>query len=239
MTVQVTELARRPVIAHARKRGFLISVSGMDGSGKSSNTMALCQCLADRGFHVQRAWTGLKPIFSFPFLALVRLLGYTQRVKLRGLVFFRREIRRNHAISALWPIVVALDFVPRAIVSVVIPLHRGKIVVSDRYAYDVVAELIQEAHIGSRISTILLNLLPRPDIAFLMDVDEDLAWERAIVPGRAREQPYYDLRERRRIYLELARRNGIIVLNGSDEPLQNKRKILHRTLDAIGFTDLS
>jgi thymidylate kinase len=85
-----------------------------------------------------------------------------------------------------------------------------------------------------RTKRILLNLLPHPDIAFLMDVDENLAWRRSLVPGRAREQPYYDLEVRRRIFLGLAGENGIIILNGGKKLAENQGEILHRTLRALG-----
>lgn len=233
MTTQVTELARKPVTAQTLKRGILVSISGIDGSGKSSNTVALCKTLMAMGFPVTRAWTGHKPIFSYPFFAVVRLLGYTHRIKFRGLVFFRREIRQNKALATLWPFFVALDFVTKGIVSVIIPLKRGRIVVSDRYVYDVMAELIQEAQIGDRMRNILLNFLRRPDIAFLMDVSPELAWERAMVPGRAREQPYYDLAERRRIYQDLARQNRIIILDGSRDLSSNERDVSRWTLQMM------
>jgi thymidylate kinase len=233
----VTELAGKPITAHTLKRGLLVSISGIDGSGKSSNTVALCKSLRAMGFSVTRAWTGHKPIFSYPFFAVVRLLGYTHRIRFRGIVFFRREIRQNNALATLWPFFVALDFVLKGIVSVIIPLRRGRIVVSDRYVYDVVAELIQEAQIGDR--NILLNFLRRPDIAFLMDVSPELAWERAMVPGRAREQPYYDIAERRRIYQDLARQNQIIILDGSRDLSSNERDVLRWTLEMIQATSKS
>ncbi len=238
MTGQSTELARKSItLAPPKKReGFLVSISGIDGSGKSSNTIALCDSLARMDFPVKRAWTGHKPILSYPIFAIVRLLGYTHRVRFRGLVFFRREILRNRAIATLWPLFIAMDYVLNGIPSVTIPLHRGRIVVSDRYSYDVTAQLVQEAHIGNRTRNVLLNLLRCPDVAFLIDVDESLAWQRAMVPGRAREQPYYDLAERRRIYLELARENGMIVLDGSRDIFYNKRDILEKTLEAINLS---
>lgn len=239
MTTQMTELDRKPMTLPTLKKGLLVSISGIDGSGKSSNTEALCKSLREMGFPVTRAWTGHKPIFSYPFFAVVRLLGYTHRIRFRGLVFFRREIRQNRALATLWPFFVALDFIVKGMFSVILPLTRGRIVVSDRYVYDVVAELIQEVNIGNTARNILLNFLRRPDIAFLMDVSPELAWERAMVPGRAREQPYYDLSERRIIYRDLARQNRIIILDGSRDVSYNKRDVLRSTLEMISSANQS
>lgn len=221
------------------KKGFLISISGIDGSGKSSNTIALANALRDRGLPVSRSWTGYKHALSYPLLAVLRLVGYTHRIKVRGLVFFKRDIRRNKIIAKLWPLAIALDFVPKALFAVALPLYRGKIVVSDRYVYDVIAELTQDANMGFRTRSILLHLVPRPNIAFLMDVDENIAWERAMVPGRAPEQPYYDLGNRRRIYREIARTNGMIILDGSNDLSLNRRQILEMTLNALGHSSQS
>ncbi len=213
---------------------LLVSISGVDGSGKSSNADALCESLSQRGFHVARAWAGFDAELSLPFIALVRLLGYTRRTKIRGLTFFRREVWRNAAISRLWPLVLALDFVPNALVSVVLPLQKGRIVVCDRYVYDLVAELTQESTLGPRAKRTFLNFLPRPDIAFLIDVDEDVAWKRIMIPGRARTQPIYDVSARLKIYRQLATENGMIILNGADDPARNRQEILTRTLSILG-----
>ena len=118
-------------------------------------------------------------------------------------------------------------------------MRMGRVVVSDRYAYDIVAELIQEARIGRRIRSILLNFFPRPNIAFLMDVSPELAWARAIVPGRPREQPYYDMAERRRIYRDLAQENRMIILDGSRDLSHNRRDMLQSTLEKIRAVDNS
>jgi thymidylate kinase len=234
VTEQVTELTAKPTPPSFMRRRFLVSISGIDGSGKSSNTKALCENLRKKGFSVTRAWTGNKPILSYPFFAIVRMLGYTHKLKLQGIVFFRREIQQNPALATLWPFFVVLDFVLRGIVSVVIPLRRGRVVVSDRYVYDVLAELIQEARIGKRTRNILLNFFPRPDIAFLMDVTPELAWKRGLVPGKPREQPYYDMAERRRIYRDLARQNRMVILDGSRDVSINEKDVLQWTLEAIG-----
>jgi thymidylate kinase len=235
LTVQTIQ-ADQPVLrtkAWHSNRGFLISISGIDGSGKSSNAIALANGLRENGLAVSRSWTGYKHALSYPFLALLRLVGYTHRIKVRGLVFFKRDIRRNKVIARLWPIAIALDFVPKALVAVALPLYQGKIVVSDRYVYDVIAELTQDSNMSVRIRNVLLHLVPRPNIAFLMDVDENIAWERAMVPGRAPEQPYYDLGQRRRIYRDIARTNGIIVLDGSRDLSLNRKQILQMTLNAM------
>lgn len=233
MTRQTLQVTTKQGPTAVSKQGFLISISGIDGSGKSSNALALWENLRNQGLPAVQAWAGLKPALSYPFLAVVRLLGYTRRIRVRGLVFFRRDLRRNRAILKLWPLVVALDFFPKALVSVWLPLKRRKVIVSDRYVFDLLAELIQETNIGAKARNLLLNMVPRPNIAFLIDVDHSLAWERAMVPGRAREQPYYDLAERRKVYLDLAREYGMIVLDGSDQLSRNSRQILQQTLGAM------
>jgi len=222
--------------------GFLVTFSGLDGSGKSSQAVTLQRSLAGRNISVARAWAGQKPMLSYPFLALVRFLGYTHRRKIQGVAFVERDLRRNRALARLWPLVLALDFVPKTIVSVRLPLRKGRIVICDRYVYDLLAELLHEGMLGERTKRMLIELTPRADLAFLMDVDEKLAWERALVPGRAREQPYYDLLQRRKVYLELGREMGMVVMNGQGDVAQNHRMILTKTMDGLmkaGFGDNS
>jgi thymidylate kinase len=214
-------------------RGFLVTFSGLDGSGKSSQVDALRESLRTNGVTTVRAWTGINPIFTPPFNALVRFLGLTHRKTIHGVVFFWRDLQRNSAIARLWPIAQALDFVPRALLSVKLPLLRGRVVISDRYVYDLIAELSDAELLGRRTRRLLLTMLPRPGVAFLMDVSEDIAWKRAAVPGRAREQPLYDLSRRRQVYKRLAKDFNIHVINGEDQPDENRAVILHTTIDSL------
>jgi thymidylate kinase len=236
---QILEEAQTRLARSAKKTGFLITFSGIDGSGKSSQAVSLLRTLSNRQIPAVRAWAGNKPMLSYPFLALVRFLGLTRRKRIQGLVFVQRDIKRNRAISRLWPFVMALDFVPKALVSVMMPLRRGKVVVCDRYVYDFIAELSDEGLIGNRGIALLLGLLPKPDLAFLMDVDVELAWKRALVPGRAREQPIYNLSARRRTYLKLSRQFGIIAVDGSNEPPLNQSIILDKTLAKMEMSRLN
>ncbi len=237
MTQVMDDIRTAPQEGH-RRSGFLITFSGVDGSGKSSQVVSLQRTLSLLGIPAVRAWGGNKPTLSYPFLALIRLLGYTQRKRIQGLVFVQRDISRNRAISRLWPIILALDFVPKALVSVTIPLHRRKVVICDRYVYDFIAELSQERLLGIRCRRILLGLLPRPNLAFLMDVDVELAWKRALIPGRAREQPIYDLSGRRRTYLQLSKQFRMVVVDGGKDAAYNRSLVLDRTLDELAMSGL-
>lgn len=235
---QSLEEARMRTYGQSARKRFLITFSGIDGSGKSSQVVSLQSTLSLRRLPVVRAWAGNKPILSYPFLALVRLLGLTRRKKIQGLIFVQRDIRRNRAIARLWPLILALDFVPKALVSVAVPLRRGKIVICDRYVYDFIAELTEDGLLSTKGKTILMNLLPRPDLAFLMDVDTELAWKRALIPGRAREQPIYDLAGRRRAYLQLSKEIGMTVVNGARDSNQNRSLILKETLDRLRMSKI-
>jgi len=87
--------------------------------------------------------------------------------------------------------------------------------------------------LGRRTRKLLLTMLPRPRVAFLMDVSEDIAWKRAAVPGRAREQPLYDLSRRRQVYKRLAKDFNIHVINGEDQPAKTGPLFLHTTMDSL------
>src|SRR2546428_13740353 len=105
--------------------GFLVTFSGLDGSGKSSQAVTLQRSLAGRNISGGRAWAGQKPMLSYPFLALVRILGDTHRRKTQGAGFVGRSLRRNRALARRWPLGLAVDFVAQAIVSVRVPVRDG------------------------------------------------------------------------------------------------------------------
>ena len=76
---------------------------------------------------------------------------------------------------------------------------------------------------NERIKTILKKysrLFPEPDLIFLIDIPEDIAYERKM------DTPSIDyLFERRGLYLAVAREHKMMILDGSKDILELQEKI--------------
>ena len=110
---------------------------------------------------------------------------------------------------------------------VTLPLLRGKKLVSDRYVYDTLINMglnmnYSALKIAKSINA-FFRFFPRPDSTFLIDVPEEVAFSRK---GDIPDIEY--LRERRYIYLELAKIFHMHTLDGT-KPLEVlTREVLKR-----------
>lgn len=101
-------------------------------------------------------------------------------------------------------------------------LSQGRVVISDRYFYSCLANLRARGYEKDRWIYEISSFIPRPDIAFFIDVDVDTAVSR--VRSRETEKNrYIDLELQYRLreqYLDIARENGGIIIDGS-QPIED------------------
>ena len=102
-------------------------------------------------------------------------------------------------------------------------LARGRIVICDRYIYDLLVELSLSELYTDGFKKTILRTIPRPDLTFLMDVPPDLAHAR-------RDLPLDSLSARRQAYLDLSRRSCFCVLTTSEDFAKNQERIRNETL---------
>ena len=202
----------------------MVSISGVDGSGKTLQIEILRRVLVTSGVPYTYYWNRIG------CSRLTKLLsGMARRSKngasSGGNSFSDSQIdlgRRNSVFQTAWAWSMALDLVLRYNWNVRLPILRGylgagKVVICDRYSIDAAAEMltrIPECGRGVRMAIAFLKAFsPRPHIAFLLEVPVDVAQRRhdiAIsreVVSRSRER-----------YLELADRFGAKIISGVEPP---------------------
>jgi len=143
--------------------GRLITVEGIDGSGKSTQLLLLERWLASRGYRVHfTEWNSSRLV--------------------------RRSMKRGKKKDLLTPttfsLLHAVDFADRLTYEIVPPLKAGMIVLADRYVYTAFGRDVARG-VDARWVRAVYSFAPRPDLALYFRVPIDISLER-LLAGRTK-----------------------------------------------------
>lgn len=215
------------------KKGFLICFTGIEGSGKTTHAKTLTKYLTKRGYFCTYVWAASKPILTYMFYVGTQLFKFWRKtdrnVFIDPLELAPKGVRNK--LSAIWLFLLFVDFQIRTTLRIRTKLASKKIVVCDRYVFDLLMELILCGLHSERFGKLILRTVPSPSLTFLMDVPETVASKR-------RNSSPNLFSERRRIYLDLAKKFNFIVLDTYDDFVTNVRKIREKTIPLIQKTEV-
>jgi thymidylate kinase len=187
----------------------LLSFSGIDGAGKSTQIDALLRCMKDRG-HRFKLYTFWDDVVAFS--------KYREHLTLRvfkgekGVGSPDRPIARRDKNVTSWYMVLLrlflyiLDALRLSALVSRQPAKDVEFVIFDRYIYDELANLPLQHWPVRLYVRLLLRTVPRPDLAFLLDADPENA------VSRKPEYPLEFVHRNRNAYLEIAHIAGLTVL---------------------------
>lgn len=209
-------------------RGSLIAISGLDGSGKTTQIELLSKYLANRNVKFKHLWFRWVAFLSYPLLALSRLLGYTKwkTVNRSNVRYAERNFYRNRALVRLWPWLFTLDALIYSFLQIKARRILGYIILCDRFIPDIIVDMMCETrdhHLLKRlIGRLLLSLIPKNSKLIVIDVAENIAY------NRKHDIPSINyLKERRKLYLTLAKILGMPVIDGEKEVYKIHNDILN------------
>lgn len=197
---------------NSMNKGLLITLSGLDGAGKSTLARIISTRLEqERGLTSKAVWCkfGIHPLSS---LRLRQTVGPHTPKTATHVRFHPRKA--TGAFAAYGRILLWLHYA-QLYWQVLRSLRKGHAVVCDRYLYDTIIDLQQEFSYGIQraIKASWQSWLPRPDHAFLLDLRAEKAFER-----QPDSVSIAFLEDRGQKYAELVARFGLIRLDATQPP---------------------
>ena len=198
--------------------GLLITFCGLDGCGKTSMINIVAEYLHSLGEDVVLTKQPTNTVRKSEIFRNFMDYENHEKFEYRALSLFAAADRIQHSNKIILP-----------------ELKNKKVVISDRYFYSCLANLRARGYKSDRWIYEIVKDIPKPDLAFFLDVPVEVAVER--VRQRPEEKNRYidmDLQYKlREEYINICAENGGILIPSIDEPSVTFDRIWNCVYDRI------
>ncbi len=204
-------------------RGRLICLTGIDGSGKTTQAKRLVEWLQANGVKSVYVWSRGEEKIGKIFIFLGRKAIGTSKKEIDNNAIAYQEYQsrksrlfRNPLVRFAWSSMVRAEHLWQISQSVRQYLNQGYLVVCDRYIWDSTIDLALSLNegpqwLGGRMNQITWALAPKPAAAFLIDIPAEEAMR------RKDDIPSLDYVQRRVDYYRfLSKNQRMVVIDGCD-----------------------
>jgi thymidylate kinase len=191
------------------RRSVLVSFSGIDGAGKSTQIEILHSRLSAAGLQVQRLafWDDVAVLRRFREFSRSALLKGDAGIGVPDKPVNRRDKNvQNWYMNAFRFFLYPFDAARLRVVVRKAILSHADVVIFDRYLYDELANLPLRSRLTRSYVRLMLKFIPQPDVAYLLDADPVLARQ------RKPEYPLEFVQSNRTAYLALSELSGSITV---------------------------
>lgn len=212
---------------------MIVSFSGIDGAGKSTQIAELEAWLRQSGLRTQQLtfWDDIVVLSKFRERASLKAFRGD-----RGVGSPQKPLNRRDKNVTAWPVTILRFGLYLAdavhLRSMVRAARRSDadVVIFDRYIYDELANLPLHRWSAMVFTRLILKIAPEPDMAYVIDADPVAA------QARKPEYPLEFVRRNRDAYITLAHLSGAMTVAGPDSIAALKTRIRNEMLPALALT---
>lgn len=212
------------------KQGVVVSFSGVDSAGKTTQIELVARALEDQGHRPIILWH--RPGFSSALNLAKNLArrGVPSAMPTRDQPQRRARLFRRPMVRRPWIAIALVDTLVHFAVMVRLARLRADVVLCDRYLDDAGLDFKfgfpDEARLCARVLGLIRGISPQPKRSFLLMLPEEVTERRAAV----RREEFVDdhaIRTRRyAAYAAIARRDDYIVINADRDRAEVSKAIL-------------
>jgi len=215
------------------KSGSLICFTGIDGSGKTTLAKEINQYLNNQGFKSVYVYGRIYPFFSRLLMGIGRIFILKKK---KSDIFAdydtyisTKQKKLNHSLlGKIYVSTMLLEQIFQIYIKIVPRLLLGRIILCDRYIFDtVITDLAVDFRYTNEDVTrqikFLLYFVPKPDLIFFLDIDEETAF--------SRKNDIPDIRyivDRKKVYISQLDSFNIMKINARDSVPNIRDEVLKK-----------
>jgi len=216
----------------------LVCFSGIDGSGKTTLCKEVVTELRSHRISSRYVYGRFLPVLVAPLFKLTSSLMPDSKSPHKSRKTNReskKHLLRNPIIFKLFVVAVLFDQLLRVLLKVSLPsLFKREVIICDRYLLDTIVTDVALTCDFTDTETIQLlrqslQIFPKADIVFLVNVPPRIAFQR-----KSDMHSIESLERLSRTYLNVARKFGAIVIDGTKTP-EDLKNIVLIELESIGI----